>query len=150
MNNEKFIIKLEKHDTKAVSDEKINGSLTVIWRDWDQILEKNPEMVYVSNVHSGEIKGPHIHTKRNSYFTCIHGEVLFVIKDEDGKYIEIISNEKEPILVHVPKNVPSAHINLSNNTSSVLALADVAWRPNDNEIKNIEFSDYDWKKWKKV
>ena len=46
MNNEKFIIKLEKHDTKAVSDKKINGSLTVIWRDWDQILEKNPEMVY--------------------------------------------------------------------------------------------------------
>ena len=56
MNNEKFIIKLEKHDTKAVSDEKINGSLTVIWRDWDQILEKNPEMVYVSNVHSGDRK----------------------------------------------------------------------------------------------
>ena len=126
MNDEKFIIKLEKHDTKAVLDGKINGSLTVIWRDWDKILEKNPEMVYVSNVNSGEIKGPHIHTKRNSYFTCIHGEVLFIIKDENGEYIEIVSNEKDPILVHVPKNVPSAHINLSGNTSSVLALADIA------------------------
>ena len=107
-------------------------------------------MVYVSNVNSGEIKGPHIHTKRNSYFTCIHGEVLFIIKDENGEYIEIVSNEKDPILVHVPKNVPSAHINLSGNTSSVLALADIAWRPDDNEMKNTEFLDYNWEKWKKA
>ena len=29
-----------------------------------------------------------------------------------------------------------------------IALADVAWRPNDNEMLNIEFKDYDWTKWK--
>jgi len=28
-------------------------------------------------------------------------------------------------------------------------LADIAWRPNDNEMKNMKFEDYDWNKWKK-
>jgi len=36
---------------------------------------------------------------------------------------------------------------LSNNTSRILTLADLAWRPNDNEMKNVNFTDYDWKKW---
>ena len=33
-----------------------NGSLTVIWRDWDQILDVEPKMVYVSSVNPGEVK----------------------------------------------------------------------------------------------
>ena len=84
-------IKLEKHDTKDINDSHINGSLTVIWRDWDKILEVEPKMVYVSSVNSGEIKGPHLHTTRDSYFVCIRGKVVFVIKDKDGKYLEIKS-----------------------------------------------------------
>ena len=149
MTSEFFVKKLEKHSTKDVIDEHINGSLTIVWRDWDDIIKNHPKMVYVSLVNPGEIKGPHIHTKRNSYFTCIHGNVVFIIRDKSGKYIEIESNSDEPTLVFVPKNFPSAHINISNDISKVLALADVSWRPNDNEMKNILFENYDWEKWKK-
>jgi len=28
-------------------------------------------------------------------------------------------------------------------------LADVAWKPNDNEMENTNFKNYDWSKWKK-
>ena len=45
--------------------------LTVIWRDWDQIIH-NPKMIYVNSVNPGEIKGPHIHKNRTSYFYCIY------------------------------------------------------------------------------
>jgi dTDP-4-dehydrorhamnose 3,5-epimerase len=38
---------------------------------------------------------------------------------------------------------------LSKDVSRVLALADIAWKPNDNEMKNVTFDDYDWSKWKK-
>jgi len=141
-------IKLEKHDTRSVVDNHINGSLTVIWRDWDKILKHSPKMVYVSSVEPGEIKGPHIHTKRNSYFTCIHGKVLFVLKKSDGSYIEIESDEQNPTMIYVPKDMSSAHLNLSDKTSRILTLADLAWMPNDNEMKNSIFEDYDWKKWK--
>ena len=146
MSEDYSIINLEKHDTKSISDSHINGSLTVIWRDWDNLIKHEPKMVYVSSVNPGEIKGPHLHTKRNSYFVCIHGKVLFVIKDKQGNYQEIISSAEEPILVFVPKNIPSAHMNLSKQTSRVLTLADLAWKPNDNEMINVSFNDYKWKK----
>ena len=140
---------LEKHETKSVTDGHVNGSLTVIWRDWDGIIKNHPKMVYVSSVNTGEIKGPHTHTKRNSYFACIHGKVIFIIKENDGKYTEIESSGDKPVLVYVPKNCPSAHINISNETSHVITLADLAWKPNDNEMLNVSFDDYDWEKWKK-
>ena len=149
MNKHDIVTSLEKHPTKDTNDDHVNGSLTVVWRDWDKILKNEPKMVYVSSVESGEVKGPHVHTKRNSYFVCIHGKVVFVIKDEKSNYIEIESSESNPVLVHVPKYVASGHVNISDDTSKILALADLAWRPNDNEMKNITFDDYNWKKWKR-
>ena len=139
---------LETHQTKDVNDNHINGSLTVIWRDWDKIIQNPLKMIYVSSVNQGEIKGPHIHTKRDSYFVCIHGKIAFIIRENDGNYKEIVSSEDNPVLVYVPKNFSSAHINLSNSVSRVLTLTDLAWRPNDNEMKNNSFDDYDWSKWK--
>ena len=143
------IIDLEKHETKNIDDQHVNGSLTVVWRDWDGLIKNSPKMVYVSSVNPGEIKGPHIHTKRNSYFVCIHGKVLFVIKNKQGEYVEKISTADKPLLIIVPKNMTSAHLNLSKGISKVLTLADVAWKPNDNEMKNDDFVDYDWNKWTK-
>ena len=141
------IIKLEKHDTKNTHNQHLNGSLTVVWRDWDKIISNEPKMVYVSSVHSGEIKGPHLHKKRISYFTCIHGKVIFILKKNDNTYVEIESSPEEPILLKVPAGIPSAHINISNDISRVLTLADIAWKSNDSEMENLDFDDYDWKKW---
>ena len=146
-DNSPWFVSLEKHQTKSIVDEHVNGSLTVIWRDWDDIIKNHPKMVYVSSVHPGEIKGPHLHTKRNSYFVCIHGKVVFIVRNQNGKYLEIESSDKKPVLVFVPKNHSSAHINISNDISRVLTLADISWKPNDNEMENVEFKDYDWKKW---
>jgi len=143
-------IPLEVHPTKDVLDNHVNGSLTVIWRDWDKIFPTEPKMVYVSSVNPGEKKGPHLHTKRDSYFVCIRGKVVFIVKDHEGKYHEIESSEEDPVLVQIPKNFPSAHINTSNQIASVLALASIAWRPNDNEMINVTFDDYDWNKWKRA
>ena len=144
-----FQFKLEKHETKSTIDDHVNGSLTVIWRDWDKIIKNSPKMVYVSSVNPGEIKGPHIHTRRNSYFTCIRGKVVFILQNND-EFIEIESSEENPIMVYVPKNVASAHVNLSESKSTILSLADLAWRPNDNEMKNTLFPNYDWKKWQNI
>ena len=143
-----YSIELENYPTKDIQNQRINGSLSVIWRDWDGLIETDPKMVYVSSVNPTEIKGPHVHTKRNSYFTCIHGKVIFILREPSGKYIEIESSEDKPIMVIVPKNIPSAHLNISPNISRVLTLADIAWKPNDGEMFNTSFDDYDWKKWK--
>jgi dTDP-4-dehydrorhamnose 3,5-epimerase len=149
MIDEYEIIKLEKHDTKDIHDQHQNGSLTVVWRDWDEILINDPKMVYVSSVNPGEVKGPHLHKKRISYFTCLHGKVVFVLKKRDNSFVEIESSSENPILLKIPSGIPSAHINISDNVSRILVLADVAWKPNDNEMDNITFDNYDWKKWTK-
>ena len=139
-------IQLETHDTCDIKDGHANGSLSVVYRDWDNIIDFTPKMLYVTSINKGEIKGPHIHLRRNSYFVCIKGEVVFIIKDND-RYLEFRSKETSPAMIYVPKNFASAHINLDNHTSSVLAIGDIAWRPNDNEMKNVSFDDYDWNKW---
>ncbi len=149
MIDEYEIIKLEKHDTKDIHDQHQNGSLTVVWRDWDKILINDPKMVYVSSVNPGEVKGPHLHKKRISYFTCLHGKVVFVLKKRDNSFVEIESSSENPILLKIPSGMPSAHINISDNVSRILVLADVAWKPNDNEMDNVTFDNYDWKKWNK-
>ena len=105
-------------------------------------------MVYITTVNPGEIKGPHLHKKRTSYFFCFKGKVVIIVRDLDGKYHEIETSEKEPKLIQVPKKFASAHVNLSDKPSTILTLADIAWRPNDNEMENLTFDDYNWEKWK--
>ena len=114
------IFKLEKHPTKDVKDSHVNGSLTVIWRDYDNIIENDPKMVYTSSVNPGETKGPHLHIKRNSYFVCIRGKVIFIIKNSDGSYHEVESSEENPVLVKIPNGIPSAHINIHDEISTIL------------------------------
>ncbi len=141
-------VNLETHETRDVKNQHINGSLTVILRDWDNILKNEPKMVYITTVNPGEIKGPHLHKKRTSYFFCFKGKVVIIVRDLDGKYHEIETSEKEPKLIQVPKKFASAHVNLSDKPSTILTLADIAWRPNDNEMENLTFDDYNWEKWK--
>ena len=146
MDDQNFsVLDLEKHETKDVQDFHINGDLTVIWRDWDKII-KNPQMVYLNSVNPGEIKGPHIHKNRTSYFFCLDGKMVIVVKSKDGKYHEIKTNSSEPKLVTVSNGIAAAIVNPSNDVSKILVLADVSWKPDDNEMINVKFDDYDFKK----
>jgi dTDP-4-dehydrorhamnose 3,5-epimerase len=104
-------------------------------------------MVYVNLVNPGEIKGPHVHKNRTSYFYCIDGKMVIIIREQDGKYHEIETDSTESKLVSVSNGIGAAIINPSKDISKILVMADIAWRPNDNEITNVIFDDYDWKKW---
>ena len=142
------VIELEKHVTKDTHDSHTNGELTVIWRDWDNLIKNHPKMVYVNSVNPGEIKGPHIHKNRTTYFSCIHGNVILVIQDQKGKFHEIKIDSEKPVLITVPNGIAAAIVNPSTKIAKVLVLADIAWKPNDNEMINVDFSAYSFKKWK--
>jgi dTDP-4-dehydrorhamnose 3,5-epimerase len=49
----------------------------------------------------------------------------------------------------VSNGTAAAIVNPTTKISKVLVLADIAWKPNDNEMENTSFNDYDWNKWKK-
>ena len=145
-----FVWDLEKHQTKDTTDSHINGELTIIWRDWDKIITNPPKMIYVNYINPGEIKGPHLHKNRTTYFSCIRGSIVLVIQDDDGKFHEVKADSEKPTLISVRNGIAAAIVNPTDDISKVLVLADIAWKPNDNEMKNIDFADYDWKKWKKL
>ena len=150
MENKNFSVwDLEKHQTRDITDSHINGELTVVWRDWDNLIKNHPKMVYVNSINPGEIKGPHIHKNRTTSFSCIHGNVVLVIQDNDGKFHEIKADSDKPILITVSNGTAAAIVNPTTKIAKVLVLADTAWRPNDDEMKNILFDGYNWDKWKK-
>lgn len=148
MDKQNFsVLDLENHETKDISDSHINGELAIIWRNWDNVI-KNPEMVYVNTVFPGEIKGPHLHKNRTSYFYCIEGEMVIIVQDKDKKYHEIRVSSEEPKIVEVLNGVAAAIVNPSNKVLKILVLADISWKPNDNEMHNVKFEDYNFNKWK--
>ena len=147
MKPEFFVHKLERHETKDTTDSHINGELTVTWRDWDKIIN-DPKMVYVNSINAKQVKGPHVHENRTSYFYCIQGEMVLIIKDQKGEFHEIEVNSSQAKLIEVANGIAAALLNPTEHTATVLVLADIAWKPNDNEMKNIKFEDYDWNKWK--
>ena len=139
---------LEKHQTKDITDSHINGELTVIWRDWDNLIKNHPKMVYVNSINPGEIKGPHIHKNRTTSFFCMDGSIVLIIQDDGKKFHEMKMNSEKPVLITVPNGIAAAIVNPTSKIARVLVLADIAWRPNDNEMKDVLFDDYNWKKWK--
>jgi len=141
---------LEKHQTKDIRDGHVNGSLIPVWRNWDKTISVQPEMVYVTSINPGDRKGPHLHIIRHSYYVCIKGKVVFIIKEKSGKYLEIESSEENPVLVEIPKNYSSAHINLSNEPSIILSVVNPSWKPDNRDEHNVTYDDYDWNKWKKL
>ena len=150
MSNKNFSVwELEKHETKDTTDSHTNGELTVIWRDWDNIIKNHPKMIYVNSINPGEIKGPHIHKDRTSYFFCIDGSIVLIIKDDNGEFNELKADSEKPVLICIPNGVEVALVNPTLVISKVLVLADVAWNPNDSEMRNTTFENYDWNKWKK-
>ena len=146
-SDEFFIHELERHETKDVSDSHINGDLTVVWRDWDNIIKDHPKMVYLNTVNSGEVKGPHLHKNRTTYFSCVQGEIIIVIRKNNGEIRELKSDTENPSLICVKNGIAAAIVNPTKEIAKVLVLADIAWKPNDNEMKNVDFPDYNFKKW---
>ncbi len=147
MNDNFHVHDLEVHQTKDIKTESINGELTIIWRDWDKIIHQ-PQMIYLNLINPHEIKGPHLHKKRTSYFYCLEGQITLVIRDSKMNYHEVTVNSGEPKLVQVQKGIAAAIVNNSKNISKVLVLADISWKPDDNEMESVNFNNYEWNKWK--
>ena len=93
---------LETHLTKDVNDSHVNGNLTVVWRDWDDILPNHPKMVYLNTVNPREIKGPHLHKNRTTHFCCIEGNLVIIVKD--GKEFHEIKTDAKDVCLLLPES----------------------------------------------
>ena len=74
--------------------------------------------------------------------------MIFIVKDNEGKYHEIRGNSNQSQLIEVSNGTAAALLNPAKDTATVLVLADISWKPDDNEMKNVTFDNYNWDKWK--
>lgn len=140
------LIDLEQIATKDVRHGHQNGLFIPIWRNWDNIYEHEPEMVYVATCFPGELKGPHLHKQRWSYLTVIKGEVVFIVKTDKG-FQEYVLNDKKPQTLVIPAGTPQAHVNIGAADAIVMNLCNPAWHPDNQDNYTADYGDYDFTKW---
>jgi dTDP-4-dehydrorhamnose 3,5-epimerase-like enzyme len=139
-------IDLESIKTKDVRHGHQNGVFIPVWRDWDKSYEKEPKMVYVTTCFPGELKGPHLHLQRWSYLTVLRGEVVFIVKTEEGFQEHVITADKPQTLV-IPAGTPQAHVNIGTEEAIVMNLCNPAWHPDNQDNYSADYGDYDFSKW---
>lgn len=125
---------------------KGNGFIVPIYNINDNFFEKGkePQQVYLTVVMPGKIKGPHLHYIRTGFFTCIKGNVRFVLKTNNG-YEKIYSGENYDYKsVIVPKGVAAALQNLGHEDAYILNMPSPAWTPNMNDENIAQFDDFDF------
>jgi len=140
------VFDLEIIQTKNKNTEKVNGIFLPIWRSWDSKYKISPDMVYFSTIYPGEMKGPHLHKKRTGYITCLSGESVLVLK-ENNQYEEIICKAIKPQTIEVLPNVGLLIINIGKEIAALLNICNPAWHPDNQDNYIADFSDYDLSKW---
>jgi dTDP-4-dehydrorhamnose 3,5-epimerase len=140
------VIDLESIKTKNVQYGHQNGVFVPVWRDWDKIYEKEPQMVYVTTCFPGELKGPHLHKQRWSYLTVLSGTVVFIVRVGD-EFREFVLSSEKPQTIVIPAGVPQAHVNIGEGDAIVMNLCNPAWRPDNQDNYTADYGDYDFGKW---
>ena len=104
---------LEKHLTKDIHDGHVNGSLIPVWRNWDEIITVQPEMVYVTSINPGEISlsAPSMRRATNGIAAMVSGtEAALMPIDVPTSMrvkgmlatIKMMKGIERPILVIIP------------------------------------------------
>jgi len=123
-----------------------NGYLVPIYNIHDGFFEagREPQQVYLTVISPGKIKGPHLHFIRTGCFTCIKGNVRFVLKATEGYQIILSGEDHEYRSVIVPTGVPAALQNIGEGEAFVLNMPQPAWTPEMNDEYSADFSDFDF------
>ncbi len=132
--------KIDTKDNKG----NINGYLVPIYNINDKFHEegKEPQQVYLTVVHEGASKGPHLHYIRTGCFTCIKGNIKVITK-EKGTYCEYFSGEDYNYMSIIIEAGISAIIqNIGIGEAFILNMPSPAWTSSQNDEHTDDFSDY--------
>ena len=120
-----------------------NGFLIPIFNMHEGMVApaQHPKQVYLTVVHPGATKGPHLHMKRWGLFTCIKGNAVVIVR-RDGTYQEIWTGEDHQFRsIQVPAGVPAALQNRSAEDAYILNMPSPAWRVDDQDDHPVEFDE---------
>jgi len=90
------------------------------------------------------VKGPHLHFIRTGCFTCIKGNVRFILKVKTGYEVVYSGESYNYRTLIVPAGVPAALHNLGSEDAYVVNTPTPAWTPDMNDEHSADFSDFDF------
>jgi dTDP-4-dehydrorhamnose 3,5-epimerase len=130
------------------ADAQVNGFLVPLYNIHDGFFAsgKEPQQVYLTVIAPREIKGPHLHLIRTGCFTCVKGNVRFVLKSASGYHVFHSGEDHKYLSVEVAAGTPAALQNLGNEDAYVLNMPNPAWTPSMNDEHSADFSDFDFSK----
>ena len=125
-----------------------NGFLVPIFNENDNFLNNNDylKQVYLTVVKPNNIKGPHLHYKRNGLFTCIKGNIRIVTKENNEYKIFFSGEDYNYNSILIPKGIPAALQNISDIDAMVINLPSPGWTKEMQDEHSADFSDFDFKK----
>lgn len=112
-----------------------NGWLLPVWN-----IHEGPSIsqVYITAIAEGAVKGPHLHMKRRGLFRVIQGDVLLVIRTDNG-YLRVPLEDE---CVAVPPGMPAALYNVGKGEAMVINMPKPAWRKNDQDEWLVDGWDF--------
>ena len=125
-----------------------NGFLVPIFNENDNFLNNNDylKQVYLTVVKPNNIKGPHLHYKRNGLFTCIKGNIRIVTKENNEYKLFFSGEDYNYNSILSPKGIPAALQNISDIDAMVINLPSPGWTKEMQDEHSADFSDFDFKK----
>ena len=125
-----------------------NGFLVPIFNENDNFLNNNDylKQVYLTVVKPNNIKGPHLHYKRNGLFTCIKGNIRIVTKENNEYKLFFSGEDYNYNSILIPKGIPAALQNISDIDAMVINLPSPGWTKEMQDEHSADFSDFDFKK----
>lgn len=138
--------KLETHySNQKVGKSEPNGLMIPVWNILFHLDElKTVNYVYLTSIFPKRVKGPYLHTMRNSLLVAITGEALIVIKEND-QFTEQVLRPYD--MIQLTAGTGYAILGTGQTESLLLNICDYPWLPNTQETISPDFSKYNFEKY---
>lgn len=129
---------------KTQKDGKENGWMIPIYNKEEPYFSSyNLNFVYASCILAGNVKGPHLHKKRECRLVCIKGEVELIVREE-GEYRRYILSGSNPNMVTIKAGNPfMVRCGELSTEGILLNFANHIWKQEDQD--NYVPEDWNYK-----
>lgn len=88
--------------------------------------------ILITTAHPGKIKGGHYHLRKREWYCLIKGRGLLILENrKSGERRELEIDDKNMVLVEIPKGVLHSIKNIGQDVMFLLAYTDEPFNPSD-------------------
>jgi WxcM-like, C-terminal len=136
------VIDLSAHYSLEKKNASINGLMIPVWNILEHFNDlKSCNYIYLTTILPDKVKGPYLHSKRNSFLLSVSGECVIVIQENNEYHIIHLSPYRGVIL---SDNTPMCIYGSGRTESVLLNICDYPWTINSTECIVPESFNFDF------